>query len=209
MQRTATFYSNTFPLPLGPYPPHSLTDTHPDLTALFTSPVTIMPFVPLPNELVYRVAEFLPPRDANHLRRTSTRFAGLFSVGIVNITCEQKDRDWCIKLIRFYAKKGNVAIVRRILQRAAETIQYRKDPTVLEGFVRGEQDEDPFLTLYRAGIRINARYGPFNGQPIHWAVEQGRLEVLRVLLAVQFLRGVSPEDWDQSTPDKKSLKFRE
>jgi len=142
-----------------------------------------MPFVHLPNELVYRVAEFLPPPDVNSLRRTSTRFAGLFSVGIVNITCEQKDRDWCIKLIRFYAKKGNVAIVRRILQRAAETIQYRTDPTVLEGFVRGEQDENPFLTLYRAGIRINARYGPFNEQAIHWAVEQGRLEVLRVLLA--------------------------
>ncbi|PUU73435.1 ankyrin repeat-containing domain protein, partial [Tuber borchii] len=142
-----------------------------------------MAFVRLPNELVHRVAEFLPPPDINSLRRTSTRFAALFSVGIVNITCEQKDRDWCIKLVRFYARKGNVAIVRRILQRAAETIQYRKDPTVLEGFVRDERDENPFLTLYKAGIKINAMYGPFNEQPIHWAVEHGRLEVLRVLLA--------------------------
>jgi len=166
-----------------------------------------MPFVHLPNELVYRVSEFLPPPDANYLRRTSTRFAGLFSVGIVNITCEQKDRDWCIKLIRFYAKKGNVAIVRRMLQRAAETIQYRKDPTILEGFVRGEQDENPFLTLYRTGIRINARYGPFNEQPIHWAVEQGRLEVLRVFLAVQFLRVISRRTGTSPLPIKSPLNF--
>ncbi|KAG0641268.1 ankyrin repeat-containing domain protein [Tuber brumale] len=142
-----------------------------------------MPFVHLPNEVVHRVAEFLPPPDINSLRRTNARFAALFSVGIVNITCEQKDRDWCIKLIKFYARKGNVAIVRRILRRAAGTIQYRRDPTVLEGLVRCEQDENPFLTLYKAGIKIRTKYGPFDEQPIHWAVEQGRLEVLRVLLA--------------------------
>ncbi|KAG0130029.1 ankyrin repeat-containing domain protein [Tuber indicum] len=142
-----------------------------------------MPFIHLPNELVHRVAEFLPPPDINSLRRTNARFAALLSVGIVNITCEQRDRDWCIKLIKFYAKKGNVAIARRILRRAAETIKYRRDPTVLEGLIRCERDENAFLTLYRAGIRIRTKYGPFDEQPIHWAVEQGCLEVLRVLLA--------------------------
>ncbi|RPA97028.1 ankyrin [Choiromyces venosus 120613-1] len=141
-----------------------------------------MPFTHLPNELVYRVAEFLPPQDINSLRQTNQRFAALLSVGIVNITCQQKDRDWCMKLVTFYAGKGNVHIVRRILERAAETIKYEIDPTVLEGFVRSEKDENLFLTLHAAGAKINGKYGPFEERPIHWAVEQGRLKILRVIL---------------------------